>query len=114
MPILRIVRRKQYADLLRRYRLFVGESCVACLAARESFEVHLPPGQYELLARIDWCRSNKLEVELVGEETTVVEVGSNVYGWRLFAALLFVSLLRHRYLYMQKRESGDETDGGGG
>ena len=85
----------------------------------------LAPGHHELLARIDWCRSNPLKIEVGSEGTDYVEVGSNFGMWYcvLFFAAYFLAsfywhgitlllvlgvlclapliLWRHHYLYLR-------------
>jgi hypothetical protein len=48
MPVLRVVRPRQCADLLHRYRLFVDGVCVGTVARGSKLELQLPPGRYEL------------------------------------------------------------------
>lgn len=74
---LRIVRRSQFADALRRYRIFVNSKPVGTIARNGVLDLKLPAGPVELEAKIDWCKSKPLFLELSPQKPTVVEVANN-------------------------------------
>jgi hypothetical protein len=66
----------------------------------------LPEGEHAIIAHIDWARSDSLTIHIRAAALTTVEVGSNVTGWRLLAALYFATFERSRYLYIRQRAVG--------
>lgn len=109
MAILTIQRPKTYVDLIRNYQIFVDGARVDEIAAGSALELALPPGHHEVFAKIDWCRSNPLEVELREDRECVLEVGPNVGPFGVLRGLLYVTLFRSKYLYLRKLSSGGDS-----
>jgi hypothetical protein len=101
-PVLRIIRPRRVGDLFLPYQLFVDGACVGAAWPGSELEVQLPPGRYDLVARIDCYSSNTLAVELEQGRTLAVEVGSNVRGWRALLGFLYLTVMRSRYLYLRR------------
>jgi hypothetical protein len=53
------------------------------------------------VARIDWCGSNSVRVKVRQGVTYDLEVGSNLRGWRLLVAIVYVTVLHSEYLYLR-------------
>jgi hypothetical protein len=53
----RIVRRFQYKDALRSYKIIINGSQVGTIARNSSLEIEVPCGGLRNEARIDWGRS---------------------------------------------------------
>jgi hypothetical protein len=102
-----IIRRpKQLADMFRRYKIVINQTEVASLKRGEDLSLDLPGGTYLVQAKIDWCSSRVMTLHLADGETFQLEVGSNLGGWKSFAALLFVTALPSDYLYLRKANYG--------
>lgn len=101
MPILRFQRPTQLADSLRAYRLFIDGVFVGEINTGSEVEFEVSAGLHEVIARIDWCSSNRLEVDIPERSVRSLEVGSNLGGWRLIFGLLYVLFLPSHYLYLR-------------
>jgi hypothetical protein len=55
--------------------------------------IELPAGHHELVARIDWCRSLPLVVEVGPHEPCYVEVGSILKRWHYALGVAFYAFL---------------------
>lgn len=102
MAKLVIARPRQYADMLRRYRITVDGELAARIATGQSVEIDLPPGGHRIVATIDWARSNPVEIDAEASGKHRLEVGSNVAGWRLLLGILYATIWRDRYLYLKR------------
>ena len=102
MKIIRIFRPVQYADLFRSYRLMVDGVEVAKISAGSHVELGMPSGLQTISAKIDWCSSNSIIVDCTPEEPIILEVGSNLFGWRLFCAMLYLTVYSSQYLYLRR------------
>lgn len=69
-----ITRGGGYFDWLRAYRLLIDGQQWALIRVRESVSLELPPGQYSLEARIDWCRSEVLHIDIRELQMTTIAV----------------------------------------
>lgn len=53
------------ADHLRSYEIVVDKHVVGYLGPGETYTVDLSCGHHELFVKVDWCRSNKIDVDVV-------------------------------------------------
>ena len=113
MAALRFRRSSQLADSLRNYRLFVDGSLVGTIGPGSVIEVDVPSGSHEVIARIDWCSSNAVQVEARQGEVCELQVGSNVRGWRIPFGWVYAFFLRSRYLYLHRAEPDAAPERGG-
>lgn len=104
MPLVRFQRSRQLADSLRSYRLFVDGSLVGTIGQDSVVEVEVLHGPHEVIARIDWCSCNALQIEARRGEICELLVGSNVRGWRIPFGWVYAFFLRSRYLYLHQAE----------
>ena len=76
---LTFTRGRLYADRLRSYRILVDGRPVGRLDPRGRLDVTVPPGFHRIEARVDWCRSRPMDIDLRPGEAVGVEV-TNTYG----------------------------------
>jgi hypothetical protein len=103
---LNVKRPNQYADKSRRYRIYVDGARVGTLKAREELSLDVPVGEHDVIARIDWCRSNVLKVNVRTPEPTEVEVSSNAMNGAGFLALYYVTFGYSKYLSLRLARRG--------
>ncbi|MCB0399311.1 MAG: hypothetical protein KDD26_06720 [Winogradskyella sp.] len=65
MPIVTINRISEYENRFRKIRLEVKGKLVAKINNGEKQKLELSNGKHYIQAKIDWCTSNILEVELI-------------------------------------------------
>jgi hypothetical protein len=97
---LRIVRRSQYADAFRRYRIFANGKQVGTIARNEVLDIRLPSGIATIEATIDWGTSQPLRIELAPDKRTVVEVANK---WGATLSLWAITFGRRSYLVLRER-----------
>jgi len=93
----RIVRHSQYADGLRKYKIFVNGMHVGSIARESVLDIQVPRGPVTMEARIDWARSRPLVVEAVPDRRTEIEVSNHwgpllciwaaIFGFRAYLTL---------------------------
>ena len=101
-----VKRPSQYADMLRRYRLYIDGRRVGTIKRSEELAFELPAGEHEIVARIDWCRSNFLSVTIREGATTEIEVGATARGARMLGAWYYITFGRAEYLYLKMSPRG--------
>ena len=68
-----ITRRSSFYDKLRSYTIYVnGEKC-AKIGNNSKTEIDLPVGEYEIYLSIDWCKSNKLSINIEENQNIYLE-----------------------------------------
>lgn len=71
----------------------------------ETISFDLPAGRHEVYFKIDWARSNKVVLNLNQNETTTINVGANVRGWKLLLAFFYIFFMPHKYLWAKIEKS---------
>ncbi|SDU95200.1 hypothetical protein SAMN04488544_2481 [Microlunatus sagamiharensis] len=72
----RVTRSAAYRDLIRPYQLYADGHRVGEVRARQSVDIPLPVGRRSLEARIDWCRSKVVQVDVLEQECVDLTVGT--------------------------------------
>ena len=102
MAILTLTRPRQFADMLRGYRIIVDGREEAVIRPGQTVEIELKPGIHIVRAAIDWAGSQSIEIELRPDVDHHLEVGSNIANWRLLFAALYITIWRNDYLYLRE------------
>jgi hypothetical protein len=98
-----IERETGYADRLRSYRILIDGKQADTIRAKERKTLTLSPGRHSVQLGIDWATSNSLDIVAHPGDTFQVACGNNAKGWRLLLLLLYVTVWRHKYLWLRQR-----------
>lgn len=101
MPTLTVKRDWGWADKIRGYKILVDGQPVGVLKQGETIVCPIGRGPHTVEARIDWCGSPRLSIE-VGDDDCSVLVRSNLRGIRLMIAMWYVVIQRKRYLCIEQ------------
>ncbi len=83
-----LTRDAEYFAMWRKFRVFVDGKKVGTIRRGETRHFFVRPGQHQVQVRIDWWRSNSVNVEIAREGTLHLQCGSNWKGWRLMMVAL--------------------------
>lgn len=100
--VIRVKRSTSYSDRIRAYRILVDGQEMARLNAGQSVDLPVVSGRHTIVAKIDWCSSPTLNVDIRDGETVNFECGSNLRGLRLFLAIIYVLFQRDQYLTLNQ------------
>ena len=103
--MIRLARGNDYVDKLRAYKIFIDDVYRGDIKRNEVKEFEVATGEHIIYAKIDWCRSNKLCVN-VSNSILELEIGSPITGKKLFIPfipILYATLLRNKYLYIRDK-----------
>lgn len=64
MPIIIISRTSEYNNRLRDYQLFLDGAKIGTISNGETKEFETTSGQHTILAKIDWCTSPEISLQL--------------------------------------------------
>lgn len=97
-----ISRPKQFADLIRDYKILVDGQEVAVIGAGKKIQLQLPENASTLVAKIDWCGSNEISVsELVHDVELEVKNSFAHLIWFPFVPMYYIVFARHKYLQLK-------------
>ena len=98
MSTLIIHRDSGFADRARKYRVFCGSKKIGVVRNGEITSFEVSPGKHIIYFKIDWARSNKIEIDFEENKTEVVKVQSNLRGIRLVLAPYYAFFAFWKYL----------------
>lgn len=84
-----------FSDYLRSYEVVVDEAVVGRLGPGESRAFDVAPGSHEIFLKIDWCRSERVDVHLTAGQTVRFRCRPRA---NLFTDLYWITLGRRRYI----------------
>src|SRR6185503_5541300 len=71
-----VYRARQFVNLFARYRIILDGKKIARIRRGEELRFRIAPGKHQLLARMDWVRSNVFVFDVGDNEEVELEVGS--------------------------------------
>ncbi|MCL2388377.1 MAG: hypothetical protein FWC89_12660 [Defluviitaleaceae bacterium] len=98
--MIRITRDDSYADKLRAYEIWIDGVYRGSINRNETMEFAVERGRHAVCAKIDWCGSDTIFVE-VGDSVVNMEVGSELTGWKMLLSLVYIIALNDEYLYLR-------------
>jgi hypothetical protein len=95
-----IVRRTKalWQDRARKYTVLLNEKEVAKVSNGSEVEFDVEPGKHTVQMQIDWCSSQKFEVDASGADPLILQCGPNASP---FLALLYISLWKDKYIWLR-------------
>lgn len=93
-------RKTWYPDRLRRYRFLIDGKEECKMRAGETISVPVEPGNHSVVAKLDWMRSNYIEVQSRPGSVEALECGSRIQGWRH----LFIFVLAPYYYFVKPQK----------
>lgn len=94
MAKLMINRSSEYSNKLRSIGIYLDDKKIGDIADGESKEFEVEEGVHTLRAKIDWCRSNPINLKINSEEI----VRFNLSGRNPFLSLFYITFGKDHYL----------------
>ena len=101
MNVIRIHRKKSYADKMRTYKVILDGKQVAEVKEGCTVDFEVSEGMHNLKIKIDWCESPSVEFAANGGEITF-ECGSNLNGIKVFFGIFYILFRRKHYVWLRK------------
>ncbi|MBN1969717.1 MAG: hypothetical protein JXR48_07815 [Candidatus Delongbacteria bacterium] len=80
MATIRIKRTNEYSNRMRDYKIFIDEQEVGIIANGETKDFSTTNGKHTVRAKIDWCSSPDIFVDIYDNQTKNLKVGGFRYG----------------------------------
>lgn len=93
MPKLVIKRNSEWANKMRSFELYLNGRKFADIKDKQVVSFEIPEGKYQLLARIDWCGSKPLNIEIAEGKIKRVEVKGFIFSKYLLPLAVTTGLL---------------------
>ena len=88
-----INRTSEYLNRGRRYGIYVDGKEMGKMVNGETKEFNVSPGQHSVFAKIDWCSSETLSIDLNDQETKTLKVGGFKNGnWMMPVGFILLVL----------------------
>ncbi|MFS0861944.1 hypothetical protein [Fredinandcohnia sp. 179-A 10B2 NHS] len=79
-------RENQFANKMRKYKIFLNDEEVGEIKNGEQKEIKVQPGSYKVKLKIDWCESKEIQINAVEGQTIQFQCGSRLRGLKVFQA----------------------------
>ena len=95
-----IVRRKKavWQDRARKYSVLLDGDEIARVSNGSEVEFDVEPGKHTVQLQIDWCRSQKIEIDVRVSEPVILECGPNASP---FLAFFYITLRKNNYIWLR-------------
>ena len=80
MATIRLKRTSEFNNRMRDYKIFIDGQQVGTIANGETKDFPTTVGQHTVTAKIDWCSSPEISIELKENQTSNLKVGGFKYG----------------------------------
>ncbi|CAL65943.1 hypothetical protein [Christiangramia forsetii] len=74
MPKLIIKRNSEWANKMRLFDLYLNGRKFAEIKDKQLLSFEIPEGKYQLIAKIDWCGSQPLNIEIKEDEIKRIKI----------------------------------------
>jgi hypothetical protein len=101
MGVLKIGRSSQWVNRLRKIKILVDGTPAGAVAHGETLELSLPAGTHQVSAKLDWCRTDPLSVDIPRNGIVDLELGCNAKPTQSLRALYLVLFASRDYLYLR-------------
>ncbi|MDY7395559.1 hypothetical protein UMM65_09920 [Aureibaculum sp. 2210JD6-5] len=98
-----ITRTKQYANKARSIGIYINNKKVDTIKDGETKTFELDAEENDIYAKIDWCQTEPQKIITKENETTRLELGSNLSGWKLLLASYYITFKTSEFLYLRKK-----------
>lgn len=93
MPKIVVHRETEWANKARKVAIFLNGKKLGTIEDRQVIAFEVPEGEQELVAKIDWCRSNKLMLHLQPDELEHVKIEGFVFSSYFFPVSMLILLI---------------------
>lgn len=93
MPKLIIKRNSEWANKMRSFHIYLNGRKLTEIKDKEVKAFDLPQGEYQLIAKIDWCGSQPLDFKISKDEVKRIEVHGFILSKYFLPTALFCGLL---------------------
>jgi len=91
---IKIKRTNEFINMARNYKIFIDGQFVGKIANGATKDFPTTSGQHTVIAKIDWCSSPSISVDISTNETKYLIVGNFKYGsWLMFIGLILICFL---------------------
>ena len=98
-----IERISQYANGAREIKIFIDGQLIGSIKNGETKEFIIKPGNREVLAKIDWCRTLPISFNIEQNMSARFELGSRLQGFRLSLAFFYALFDTKNFIYLEKK-----------
>ena len=103
--MIRLTRLTAYTDKLRAYKIFIDDVYRGDIKQNQTKEFAVDNGSHTIHAEIDWCKSNRLSVD-VDNSIVELEISPSLSGGKLlipFSELWQVTAGKDQYLQIKQK-----------
>lgn len=101
MATIRIKRTNEYSNLFRDYKIFIDGQQVGTIATGETKDFSTTVGQHTVTAKIDWCSSPDVSIDVKEDQTVNLNVCGLKTPIEFLVHIYYLMKGRNRYLTLE-------------
>lgn len=103
--MINVSRQSTYYDKYRDYEIIIDGIRYGNIGDGETKEIDIVDGSHSIYLKIDWCRSNELIFIESKNKLIEFQCGNSVQGLKKLLTLLYISILKNKYLFIKCKDS---------
>ena len=88
MTKIRVERNSEWNNKARAIGIYIDEKKVGTINDGETQEYEIENGTHEIFAKIDWCRSKKIKLNITENETKTISLSGFKYSNWIFSTII--------------------------
>ena len=99
MAKIKIERNSEWNNRARAIGIYISDEKVGTINNGETQEYEVENGEHEIFAKIDWCRSPKIKLNLSENETKTIKLSGFKYGTWIYPTIMGMMLFYYLMKY---------------
>lgn len=93
MALIKLQRSSEYNNMMRDYHIYIDNKKAGTIANGELKTFEISGGNHSVIAKIDWCSSKKVQININDDDQLILKVGGFKIGkWMLPIGLSLILL----------------------
>ncbi len=103
-----IKRTSQHFARLRAIDIYINGTKTGNVIDDETKLFELPPGPHQVFAKIDWCKTQVLTLNIIAGETITLLCGSEIAGWKVLLSAIYL-FMPDKMIYLKQSSDISEA-----
>jgi len=97
---IKIIRTSQFVNSGRNAEIHIDDNLKTKISDGAEKTIEVSPGKHTVLAKIDWCKSQKMTLNLEPGEKKKLVCGSKLVGWKKWLTLFYL-FSKNQFIFLE-------------
>ena len=95
-------RDRGWADWIRNYKVIFAGQAIGTIGNGEKKEFEISSEEGDLYLKIDWCRSNKIQIPSGSGSILNFRCGSSLRGIKVLLFFIYILFMPYKYIWLRE------------